>query len=202
MAKILSRSGDSLADVYDVQGSIAGIECLASEEVSLVHEMGETIFSERLAVTIRKLSSTAILQSTNFDVFFDNNPSSIMRVLGVVVITSADRVANCTVNIRRPDQDTEIPLWNWDTAVDGQVNGRLVVSGSVLNTIMLVPAVPISPMPNLMLGTDQFDHSADIAFRGTTTAFGAGTVTVQLLLYLAFARTAGISSYGLPIPGW
>ena len=202
MSKIQARTGISLPDVYDVKGSVASVEELEAKDVQLMHEMGGTIFSERLGVTIRRLGSGAIAASSDFDVFFTNNPDSIMRVLGVVVTVSANRLANCTVSIRRPEQDTEFPIFNWDGSVDTQVVSRFVISGSVTDAILLRPLVPVGAFQTMMLGVNQFDNSPDIAFRGTTTAFGAGTLTAQMFIYLAFARTAGVSSYGLPIPGW
>lgn len=200
--KILSRTGVSLSDVYDVKGSIAGVEELESRDVHLQHEMGGTIFSERLAVTIRAMTSTAILQSVAWDVLLTDNPLSIMRVLGVAVHATAARVNDATISIRRGDQNTEIPIWTWDASVDGIQTARFVDSGSVADQNILIPAVLPGQMPQIMLGRNQHDDSAELAFRGTSTAFGAGTVEVRALIYLCFARQQGISSYGLPIPGW
>ena len=45
MVKILSQAGISLADLYNVEGSIAGIEQLDTRELPIVHEMSGTIFS-------------------------------------------------------------------------------------------------------------------------------------------------------------
>ena len=44
----------------------------------------------------------------------------------------------------------------------------------------------------------------DIAFRGVTSAFGAGTVVLTALIHIAFTHLGGNvpSNFGLPVPGW
>jgi len=42
----------------------------------------------------------------------------------------------------------------------------------------------------------------NLTFRGASSAFGAGTVTVVATLMVASARVANVQSQGLPIPSW
>jgi len=201
VVKILSKSGDSLADVYDVQGSIAGIDNLESKEVQLVHEMGATIFSERLSSSMVAISSGAVDQSLEWDVSVGFNQNS--RVLGIAVVSSNEgRLTNATVSIRSgvSIDNMEVPIWAWD-AGGGVVAARVLVGGSLTNRNLLISEmVPI--VPNFLVGPDSPRPADILQFRGGTTAFGAGAVTTQLLVYLAFPQTGGLSSRGLPIPSW
>jgi len=199
--KVLSKSGDSLADVYDVVGSIAGIEELLSQEVQLVHGMGETIFSERLSGQMVALSSGALAQSLTWNVNFSFPEHS--RVLAMAVVSNvAGRVDNAQVSILSgPAVDNmEVPVWAWDNA--GQnLTCRVLIGGAVVTVNMLISEM-IPVIPNLLVGQDAPRPASAISFRGGTTAFGAGTVETQVLFYLAFPQVAGLSSRGLPVPGW
>jgi len=113
MAKVLSKSGDSLADVYDVEGSIAGIERLQSEEVHLTHDMGQTLFSERLASRMLELSSGVLSQSTVFNVNFSIGITS--RLLAIQVLsTNSGRLVKCSVAITSPPavDNMDVPIWS------------------------------------------------------------------------------------------
>ena len=66
MPKILAQAGISLADVYDVEGSIAGTDELLSEDVSLVHEMGGHMMSERCRSFVVTLATGDQIQNANF----------------------------------------------------------------------------------------------------------------------------------------
>jgi len=197
--KILSRSGDSLADVYDVRGSIAGIDELESREIHLVHEMGHTIFSERVSGSIRRLTSGSISQSTAWNVVLTTLPIIPVRILGVVVLASdSSRLANSMVAVRDPDADREIPIHVWDTN-EGALGARIVDDGAAVAELnMLQNALSIATLPSMFAVP-----ATEVAFRGISNAFGAGGVTVTALVYISFARDAsGLSSRGLPIPGW
>jgi len=204
LAKILSHAGESLADTYDIEGSQIGVDRLEASEVQLVHDMGSTIFSERLSGSVARAAPTALAASSSWNtILSDQLPSQITRILGLQVQVDADRVDFCSVSVRDPILGREVALWAWDTAVDAIVNVRFVDDGAgVSNSIMLRSAQPAMSMPSLLIGRDQRLRVPEISFRGLTTAFGAGTVAPILVLYLAFAELGGVSSHGLPIPGW
>jgi len=202
MVKILSQSGISLADVYNVQGSIAGIEQLESREVSLTHDMASTIFSERYVTTFRRLTTGDILQSVAFDVNVDNLPSTPTRILGIAVLAdNAARVERCSVNVR-DGSEQDIPIWSFSVGNSEPI--RMLDDGSVVNLSLLIPTPGSVFVPGMIGGSGQPSTSMmdGISLRGASTAFGAGTVEVIGVVYMAFAFRAGLSSLGLPIPGW
>lgn len=202
MAKILSRAGASLADVYDVKGSIAGIEDLRSEEVHLTHEMGATIHQERMVAQVLNLSSGAILQSVTFNVNFSFQQTA--RILALQCIsTNGARLTRGQVSITSaPAADnTDVPIWSWDTAVDGTRVIQVMEAGTVTSRTLLRP-IDQTQVPNILIGNDSARPASTISIRGISAAFGAGTVTFQALVLVAFAATGGISSRGLPMPSW
>lgn len=205
MVKILSQSGISLADTYEVQGSEAGVEELLSKDVQLVHEMGGTIFAERMGAQVRRSTSGAIAQSTTFDVVTTNFTRTMTRILGVACLSdNPGRVQNAMVAIRdgTAAAEREIPIFAWD-ANEASLDIRVQENGAAVTSLsFLQNALDIATLPSLMMGTDQRNFVDQIAFRGQTTAFGAGTVTITMLLYIAFTHLGGISSFGLPVPGW
>ncbi len=202
MAKILSKSGDSLADVYDVEGSQAGVENLESKDVHLVHEMGATIFNERLASRVLALSSGAVAASTAWNVNFSVSRNT--RILALACVT--DNVGRITANqvsiTSGPAVDnTEVPIWGWLGASDGSRVLSVMIAGVVANRTVLIPGL-VGEIPNLLIGTDSPRPAQTITMRGVSNAFGAGTVETQVLVLFGFAQTEGLSSRGLPIPGW
>lgn len=203
MVKILSQSGDSLADVYDVVGSVAGIDQLETRELPIVHEMGATVFSERLGGNFRRSSSGAIAQSTAWDNVLTGLGATAVRVMGVLVITdNVSRVSVVTVSLRDPLDEREIPIFTWDSN-EGNIGVRIEDNGAgAANTVALQNALNIGTLPSMLFGRDQRQPISEIAFRGSTLAFGAGDVTTVALIYLAFAQIGGLSSRGLPIPSW
>lgn len=204
MPKVLSQAGSSLADVYDVAGSIAGVEELLSKEVPLVHDMASTIFSERLAGQIVRVTPGAIAQNVAWDEIYATFQGNFTRILDCVVITDdATRIDRATVLVRDPILGREIPIWMFDdTIADVGIDIRIVQEGAAVGaSFALNPA--LKHVPSMLFGDNQpYAGGRDIAFRGTTTAFGAGTVIPVLLLYIGYAETQGVSSHGLPIPGW
>jgi len=203
MPKILSRSGDSLADVYDVAGSIAGIDNLQSADVNLVHEMGTTIFSERLTGIISSLPTAAIAQNLAFGAVFSfaGQPS---RILAAHVFPNQieTRLDDVVINVQGPGTDlTEIPIWMWKQA-DGAQNVRFIFEGTTTDNLFLTPAVNQITIPSLLLGSNAPQAQSSIAIRGNTSGFGAGTVVITAIVYLAFAELGGVSSRGLPLPSW
>lgn len=205
-SKILSRAGVSLADAYDVEGSIAGIEELDSESVKVVHEMGATMFSERFVTTFRRIVSGDIAQSLSFNVVITDTPQVPFRILGVLVfVDTTGRTNRVSVNVRDANSGREIPIWAWDSATaDAEMNIQVDDDGGGAS-LKIVNAPVIYPMmfPLTVAGNAAPNNSAAIALRGATTAFGAGTVenTAVILIALA-AEQSGLSSVGLPMPGW
>jgi len=206
MVKILSRSGDSLADTYNVVGSVAGIEQLETRELPIVHEMGATLFSERFSTTIRRQVSGALNQSNNFDVVITNLPAGISRIFGVAVfvpVAEAGRVSLAQVSVRDPTSGRELPIWLWSSVAGSEVTARLEDNaGGVATVSILRPAQPLEAIPSILTGRGQPQRVSDIAIRAETLAFGAGTVTITALVYIGFSQVGGISSRGLPVPSW
>jgi len=203
--KILTKSGESLADMYDVEGSIAGVENLISEDVNLVHEMGAEIHSERLGGVIVNLPS-ANGQSESWAVTTTLG-DNISRILGIQVLTdTASRLQRVQVSITddqgTPAANTDLPLMCWDTVAGlAEFEIDIHIDGSNMNLFMLQNLTP-GLMPSLMIGRDQRAPVRTISMRGKTLAFGAGTVTTRAVVYVAFPGLGGVSSKGLPTPSW
>ena len=201
MVKILSQGGRSLADMYDVEGSIAGIDHLMSHELTLVHEMGATLFSERFRTTIRR-ATVSVAQSTAITLDITNLPESITRLLGVQVIADdATRVGNCVVSLSESDDLQDFPVWVY-SGNDEVV--RVIDDGSLGTFELLIPNAGGLFLPSFAGGSNQpgDDHIEDIHLRGISTGFGAGTVIVTLLVYLGFTYSGGVSGYGARVPSW
>jgi len=204
LTKILSRAGVSLADTYDVQGSIAGIEELESREVTLVHEMGATIFSERFSSFVRRAIADSVSQSTAFESVLSDLPTIPWKVLGITVwITTTARLDQVSVTVLDPVGGREILIWAWDTTTnDEEITVRLTDLGALGTRIVLRPHTPLGIAPMIVAGNSQPQHLGSVALRGITGAFGAGTVSTIMLMNIGFAQVGGISSKGLPIPSW
>lgn len=206
MVRILSQSGNSLADIYDVRGSIAGIDNLETRDLPIVHEMGATVFSERLSGRVQRGSSTAVLQNITWDIQFTDivESGAIGRLAGVTVFADTGaRVSNASLLLVDDRDDREIPIFVWDSN-EGIVVTRLSdAGGAAANVDVLAPANGGEIPPVIILGSDQARPlGTNIFFRGLSTGFGAGTVEVIALLHILTARVQGLSSRGLPVPSW
>jgi len=202
MVKILSQAGNSLADIYDVEGSIAGIDQLESRELPIVHEMGATVFSERVSGNIRRLTTGAILQSTTFDLTLTAVGDNVTRALGLLVLADvAGRINMAQVAIRDPDSGREVPIFIFDATFDDEKEIRIVEEGGGAATQIALIGHPLL-LPNFLVGADQPQPLNEVVCRGITTGFGAGTVTLVMLMYNAFAQIGGVSSRGVSIPSW
>lgn len=204
--RILSQAGQSLADVYDIEGSVAGLEELDSAEVKTVHEMGATIASERMSGQLVVVTSTALAQTLTWDATLGLPRRFIDRILGIQVLADADRVLTAGVFVQDAGPGgsfAEIPIWSWDAAVDGVKTIRTSLQESTRNLILLQPTQMLGP--SMLIGSEQPLPTGQLVFRGVTTTFGAGTVTVRMVAYLAFNEIiggGGLSSKGLPLPSW
>jgi len=197
--KILSQAGKSLADVYDVEGSIAGIDELLSKDVALVHEMGQTIFSERMSSRIIATSTGAISQSSVIDTEIPNLPMTPFRIHGINLTDAGSntiaRLSNIVVVLVSSDGIESI-VWMWDGSVETQR-----MEGNV--KAVLMPEIGFATMlPSLGMGGDQPATVPQLFARGNTPAFGAGTVNIAIRTHITFSQLEGVSSVGLPIPSW
>lgn len=201
MPRVLAQAGTSLADVYDVEGSVAGVEELLSRDVQLLHEMGGTVFSERASAAIRLRTTGAIAQNTSWDLAITELPAGMSRVLSAQIISDSARVDHASLHIVEPIVGREVAFWAWDTNDDPEVQLRTQLDSVVSEVFLLRPSSGIL-LPNFLVGDGQPQIISDMAFRGVTTAFGAGTVTVQAMIHIAFSQVGGVSSRGLPVPSW
>ena len=209
MPKILSQAGDSLADSYDVVGSIAGVEDLVTADVQLLHEMGGTIFSERLRSQTLTIASGAIGQnsefSANFD--FDELVDSPVRVLGIQVVASAvTRVQLAQVSIQGVGASGEMPFFVYDYDDDPAGLILLSIQGAAVDTYIHLSPRQIQ-VPTLITRTGDAGTMPGLILRGLTTGFGSGTVQCTAIVHVARAGKAtpvagDPKSHGLPLPSW
>ena len=202
--KILSQSGISLADNYNVQGSIVEVDELDSHEVKTVHEMGNTMFSERFSCQTFVVDTGALLQNITFGIGPTADlPDGPSRILAIIVTTSVTaRILHATVSMSSiVGTIEEQPIWSW-VAGGGETVGRFVAGGVSNNIIMLDSNPSFERVPLIRAGSDQPRSVPGLVLRGITSGFGAGTVTIELRVLVAFADVGGISSYGLPFPSW
>jgi len=191
--------------MYDVEGSIAGIEQIQTEELPIVHEMGGTLFSERYSTFIRRFVSPAVAQNTSWDVTLSDLPENYYRVIGVSVFTDgvAGEVAFCSLAMARVDGPREIPIWIFDATNDTELRVRFSSDGAAAaQTNFLRPVTLLETLPHLSASAGQPQSVPNIVFRGTSAAFGAGTVVATALIHVAFVAVAGVSSRGVPMPSW
>jgi len=203
--KILSLSGQSLADMYDVEGSIAGIDQLETRELPIVHEMGATVMSERFTTRVFRIPSGPVNQSTGFVTVLTTLPETPARLLGVQVISSlASRLERVAVLGTDPRLSQDFPLWVMDTAAVVGETVAMEDAGAPVTIEVVNPRPAMNQFPSFVGGREQQDSMvSSITLVGSTTAFGAGTVTTTALLLLAFPRRDGsVSSKGVPIPSW
>jgi len=207
MPKVLAQAGDSLADVYDVVGSVAGVEELVSSDVHLSHEMGSAIFSERMGGAITPIATGNVAQSTTFDITIAIEPPGPARILGAMVVANAGgrvSIAALSVATIDPGIEQDFPFWAWQSTVAGDVERsvRMQIQGAaVANSIQLQPG-PGVQTPLMLIGRTQRNPVPTLRLRGSTLAFGAGTVRIEAFVYFALAFDQAVSSRGLPIPSW
>lgn len=204
MPKVLGQAGTSLADVYDVEGSIAGVDTLLSKDVALVHEMGATIFSERVSSTVRRRVTAALAQDTDFDHLLTDLPSGATRLGPILMLGSfsAARLSFASVAVRDQLSGREVPVWSWDSTVDEEVSIRVSDDGAAAATFIMYRPIRQVFTPGMLIGEGQPQRVSDIAFRGRTLGFGAGTQLITLAFQVLFSQVGGLDSKGLPLPSW
>lgn len=203
MVKIQSQAGDSLADVYDVRGSIAGIDHLETRELGIIHEMGGTVFSERFSMRVIRVNIGARAQNIDFTAAVTlEAPVTPTRILGTCVFCDAGaRIAKVALLARSETDSREFPIWVYDGSNFIEVD--MEDSGLGLGSFDVLQGEPsLSMLPSFASGLNQPQMVETLQARGRTTAFGAGTVTPVCLWLVAFSRLEGLSSRGLPIPSW
>jgi len=199
--KVQAQAGGSLSDIYDVKGGQAPIDRLITAEVQLIHEMGDTILSERYSQFIR-LVAQGNPQNTAIAAVISDLPAGVSRVHGVVVTTDiTSRLTHVAVSLEDTLGTTPraIPIWVWDGTNEDVVR---FMETTVQNHIVLRPRAEYTQLPNIITGPDQPQRVSNIALRGLTSGFGAGNVVVTAVIHISFAAIGGISSRGLPIPSW
>jgi len=202
---ILGRAGASLADAYDVEGSTIGIKRLEADEVHLTHDLASTIFSEKASGNIRRLTSGALNQSTNWNVTMTGLLDNITRILGVLVFSDGgSEISHCQVSIHDPINGRDMPFFYWNDLSDKEENILIEHENTIETLFYKRPVDPMPSMPSMLFGRRQPEQVPDIVFRGRTLAFGAGTAETEAYIFVAFAdeETRGPRSFGLPIPGW
>jgi len=205
MPKILSQAGISLADSYDVEGSVAGVENLDANNVSLVHEMGQTMFSERINSFLARTSTAALNQNVAFNLTITPVHNLPQRIYGIFIkVDTAARVANVQVSITDTIRLYEIPIWTWNSAVDTEMAIQWDDEGFAIGAAIQLRSLQ-NLLPYMLIRMGPQAIMPDISIRGLTSAFGAGEVTV--VATVLFARPvgglpAGVSSAGLPMPSW
>lgn len=206
MVKILAQAGTSLADVYNVQGSIAGIDQLESAELGIIHEMGGTVLSERLAGRLFRTDTGDILQTITWEIIFSGLAEFIGKISGASIWTDdVSRVANASLSLV---DDTvlatprNIPIFAWDSVGGASVRTQIADEAAVATFDLLIPPVT-GMLPNLIVsGTGQPRTVERVAFRGLSTTFGAGTVNVACAIHILSPGFGGLNSRGLPLPSW
>ncbi len=206
--KILSTTGISLADQYDVLGSSAPIgPLLSSEGVHLMHEMGGVIMAERLAAGF--VHATAdVPQLTNFTVELTPPLPQVpmLRILGIIVNQeeSTDIQIDHLTVLARDDavfgSHSDMPMWVFDkTNID---DIRMSPGDGTANLNCLRPQAEYTRLPFLMVGPTQRQQLAEIHLQGRTLGFGSGDRLITASVLFAFPQSEGLSSRGIPLPSW
>lgn len=211
MPKFLGQAGISLADNYDVEGSIARADQLNTEDgVFLYDEQGGRIHSERLNSFILHFSSTAIAQNTVFDIVLGGIPDSVNRILGAyVVFNTTARLASANIAIQEIDGSAEFSIFSWGETNDAERRTRMSIDGAAAGNVSV--CIPLgmgsNAGPNLITRMGAEFLIPQMIFRGSSNGFGAGTVIATAIVLLARPdrgnpRPGEPSSHGLPLPGW
>jgi len=207
--KILSQAGISLADIYDVEGSVVGLEELDVSDIKGVQDLGPVIHSERLNTFHLIADSGAILQNATWNVELGAFPDSVNRILSIFVLANiAARTSYCSVAIHDPNTVVDHPIWVWDTTDDVESQIRWELGAGPQTFFALRPSHDVAGgAPNLLVRTGARWQMPSLFFRGVASGFGAGTVQVRALIQVARpdhgAPPPGApSSHGLPIPSW
>jgi len=212
--KILSQAGISLADTYDVEGSIVGVEELETHEVNLVEDMGPRVMGERMKQILLRGVTTAIGAATDFNITILGSaavpsPDCASRILGVTALIPAANVTeieNWSLVVRDQNLQRECSVVSWDIDVDSEVKTIWNDDGAgAANFIELRPLV--HQLPGLLTRVGDLSVAPQLVFRGTSAAVVATTVVATIIVQLSRPTRVNPapgepSSHGLPLPGW
>jgi len=208
MVKVLSQAGTSLADVYDVEGSIVGVEQLDATEVKAVHDMGGQIHSERTLGVLLRSATGDLDQTETFGAILGTFPDCIARVFGVTVLAdTAGRMGHVSIAIRDRSNDREFPIWTWDSLNDTENIITWSNDGAAVGEFVQLVSLQRS-LPSMIMRMGTGRQLAEFVFRGESLTFGAGTVEAFALIHLGrpvlneVATPGEPKSHGLPIPSW
>ena len=202
--KVLGEAGKSIPDVYDVDGSVVDIDRIDGREIKLVHEMGATILSERLAGEHFRIGSGPHLQNVDFEAIIATPPGSISRIVALQVLCTVaqqGRTARVAVVLQDGTSGRETPVWIWETG-QAETEVEWSDSGQAVATFSAFQPTSHIYVPSMLIGVGHAQQVQNIILRGTTGAFGAGNITYFLMAYLLFPTPTAVNSFGLPIPSW
>jgi len=208
-SKILAQTGTSLADVYDIEGSIVGVDELEAHEVNVVHDLGPQIQSERLRSFIEVIDGGVVAQNITWGVALLPFPDCVNRIVTISVVSDVDsRILNCSVALKEGSSAIEYPLWVWDQT-DDETSPYIWDDGSgsaVFNMMRPIHNLP-GGVPCIATRGGDASDMPNLIFRGTSTGFGAGDVRaraiIQVIRPTSRVPAAGEpSSHGLPFPSW
>jgi len=205
--KVLAHAGVSLADSYNIKGGSVGVEELDVKDVKGVHDMGATMFSERLESHLLQIDTGAMAQNFTWGNSLITIPDGPNRLVGLSVLSdTAARITNCAVSLRDAQSLRELPIWVWDINDDAESPFPWSDDGDTVAPVFyLRPTTYL--LPTLLTRMGVLMGMPEILFRGLTAGFGAGTVTVFLLMHMARANplspgSGAPSAHGLPVPSW
>jgi len=212
--KILSQAGVSMADSYEVEGSIVGVDNLDANNVSLVENMSSRVFSERMSSHLLRISSGSLAQNSAWDIVASPFPDCPCRITNIVFIAlTASRISMADLMIADPNSDVEMPIATWASgavttggSADSEAPIRFDDDSAGAGTVSLLRQT-LPMFPQLVVRMGSAPGMPVLKFRGLTSGFGAGTV--EVLCYVSHCRpnvltpAAGHpSSHGLAIPSW
>jgi len=202
MPKILGQVGMSLSDSYEIEGSSIGVDELVASEVNLVHDLGATMFAERVSQRLVSFTISGILASADFGeviLAFPNTPARILAM--TVFVDTAARIERCAVSLRNnKGLSVEQPIWAWDEGTEFTI--RMAIGSGGVDLLTLLSKEAVDRIPLTRLGTDSPESLEVLVVRGSATAFGAGTVDVTVNTLIELCAKEGVSSHGIPLPGW
>jgi hypothetical protein len=203
-----------MADSYDIEGSIVGVENLDSSSVGLVENMGQRVFSERMTSHLLRISSGSLAQNAAWDIVASPFPDGPCRITNIVFIAlTASRVSMADLMIADPNSNVEMPIATWASGAvtiggvaDNERPIRFDDDSAGAGTVSYLGQT-LATSPQLVVQMGQAPGMPVLKFRGLTSGFGGGTV--EVLCYVSHCRPNVLSpapghpsSVGLAIPSW
>ncbi len=216
MPRSQAAGGSSLAQIYDTVGTVLQSSAeIRGDEITLNHEMGQLLFAEGFRATVRRIEAVNIAQNSSFNAVLENLPGTPFRLNNFVVfsddVTAAADLDHCTLSLRDLEQTREVPVFQWETA-DGIAVSRFNADAALgigNFTILSLNARSIQTMATINQGRISDPSGqvgiSELALRGRTGAFGAGTRNIKCNIALIFSLSptgGSIRSRGLALPSW